>query len=264
MIYAWDNQLRYALALVADLTDEQFVLRPGGNMNHPAWILGHVAMYHPVTVQLLGRRAGRRSEERSAVWVRGTWGRSTTSRRMGASRRSCRGLRKGMKRWRRLCCPLSRKRFSQPPSLERWAKMYPTVEFMLPDLLIFHESMHIGQISIWRRAAGLAGRAVSGSDAAGRPFGTTDNERARCDDHDCRCRADVPGARSSRSRDGRCLCERSVGRRAAAGGRCARAAGAGLREHPTTVILLGVRRHATGGHRRVLSRLLDVLGPAAA
>ena len=35
--------------------------------------------------------------------------------------------------------------------------MYPTVEFMLPDLLIFHESMHIGQISIWRRAAGLPG-----------------------------------------------------------------------------------------------------------
>ena len=53
MIYAWDNQLRYALALVADLTDEQMVLRPGGNMNHPAWILGHLAMYHPVTVQLL-------------------------------------------------------------------------------------------------------------------------------------------------------------------------------------------------------------------
>jgi hypothetical protein len=47
--------------------------------------------------------------------------------------------------------------FKQLPSLERWAKMYPTVEFMLPDLLVFHESMHIGQISIWRRAAGLPG-----------------------------------------------------------------------------------------------------------
>ena len=26
---------------------------------------------------------------------------------------------------------------------------------MLPDLLLHHESLHIGQISIWRRAAGL-------------------------------------------------------------------------------------------------------------
>jgi hypothetical protein len=28
---------------------------------------------------------------------------------------------------------------------------------MLPDLLIHHESLHIGQISVWRRAAGLLG-----------------------------------------------------------------------------------------------------------
>jgi hypothetical protein len=47
--------------------------------------------------------------------------------------------------------------FTRAPSLPRWAAQYPTVEFMLPDLLIFHESMHIGQISIWRRAAGLGG-----------------------------------------------------------------------------------------------------------
>ena len=52
-VYAWDNQLAYALALVNDLTDQQFILRPGGNMNHPAWILGHIAAYHPVTLQLL-------------------------------------------------------------------------------------------------------------------------------------------------------------------------------------------------------------------
>ncbi|WP_419569571.1 hypothetical protein [Rheinheimera sp.] len=41
------------------------------------------------------------------------------------------------------------------PDDERWAKQYPAVEFMLPDLLLHHESLHIGQISIWRRAAGL-------------------------------------------------------------------------------------------------------------
>jgi len=45
--------------------------------------------------------------------------------------------------------------FTRPPSLPRWAQMYPTVEFLLPDLLLFHEGMHIGQISTWRRAVGL-------------------------------------------------------------------------------------------------------------
>ena len=53
IVYAWDNQLGYALALLDDLTDEQFVLRPGGKMNHPAWIVGHIAAYHPVIGQLL-------------------------------------------------------------------------------------------------------------------------------------------------------------------------------------------------------------------
>ena len=47
--------------------------------------------------------------------------------------------------------------FTRKPTLERWAKIYPTVEFMLPDLLLHHESLHLGQISIWRRAAGLPG-----------------------------------------------------------------------------------------------------------
>ena len=45
--------LRYALALVDDLTDAQMVLRPGGNMNHPAWILGHLSEYHPATIAML-------------------------------------------------------------------------------------------------------------------------------------------------------------------------------------------------------------------
>jgi hypothetical protein len=47
--------------------------------------------------------------------------------------------------------------FLRKPSVARWAAAYPNVGFMLPDLLLHHESLHIGQLSIWRRAAGLAG-----------------------------------------------------------------------------------------------------------
>ena len=57
IVYAWDNQLGYAQALLDDLTDRQMVLRPGGNMNHPAWILGHVSLYHPAVVGLLAGEA---------------------------------------------------------------------------------------------------------------------------------------------------------------------------------------------------------------
>ena len=71
MIYAWDNQLRYAQALVADLSDEQFVLRPGGNMNHPAWILGARFAVSSGDGAAARGRTGGRSEKRSAVWICG-------------------------------------------------------------------------------------------------------------------------------------------------------------------------------------------------
>ena len=55
IVYAWDNGLRYALALLDDLTDEQMLFRPGGNMNHPSWILGHMSVYYPIVPALLRR-----------------------------------------------------------------------------------------------------------------------------------------------------------------------------------------------------------------
>jgi hypothetical protein len=156
IVYAWDNQLRYAQALVADLTDEQFVLRPGGNMNHPALILGHLAKYHSVTVQLLN---GQPVDDPKNDPLFGFAGQGPVDniRPYGSKDKIVSWFSEGHENVAQALLAAQPEAFKQQPSLERWAKMYPTVEFMLPDLLIFHESMHIGQISIWRRAAGLPG-----------------------------------------------------------------------------------------------------------
>jgi hypothetical protein len=158
MIYAWDNQLRYALALVSDLTDEQFVTRPGGNMNHPAWILGHISQYHPVTLQLL---AGEPVDDPKNDPLFGFAGHGPVDdiAAYGSKQAVVSRFEAGHEQVAHALLTAKPQAFRQPPSLERWAKAYPTVEFMLPDLLIHHESMHIGQISIWRRAAGLKGLA---------------------------------------------------------------------------------------------------------
>lgn len=156
MIYAWDNQLRYAQALVADLSNEQFVLRPGGNMNHPAWILGHVSLYHPVTVQLLAGEPIDDPKNNRLFGFAGV-GPLDDINEYGGKQAIMSRFEEGHELAAQALLSAKPEAFQRPPSLERWAKMYPTVEFMLPDLLIFHESMHIGQISIWRRAAGLKG-----------------------------------------------------------------------------------------------------------
>ena len=57
--------------------------------------------------------------------------------------------------------------FKRAPKPGAVGGAYPTVEFMLPDLLMHHESMHIGQMSIWRRAAGVPG--VTFPDRSPRP-----------------------------------------------------------------------------------------------
>ena len=155
-VYAWDNQGRYALALVDDLTDEQLVLRPGGNMNHPAWILGHVALYHSVAVQLLN---GEPVDDPKNDPLFGFAGHGPVDdvSKYGGKQKIVSWFADGHEKVAQALLAAKPQAFARKPSLERWAAMYPTVEFMLPDLLLHHESLHIGQISIWRRAAGLAG-----------------------------------------------------------------------------------------------------------
>lgn len=153
-VFAWDNQLAYALALVNDLTDQQMVLRPGGNMNHPAWILGHVGAYHPVALQLL---AGELVDDPKDNPLYGFAGHGPLDdiTPYGSREEIVSRYAEGHESVAQALLAAPPEAFRRPPSLERWAKVYPTVEFMLPDLLLYHESLHIGQISIWRRAAGL-------------------------------------------------------------------------------------------------------------
>ena len=156
IVYAWDNGLRYALALLDDLTDEQMVLRPGENMNHPAWMLGHIALYYPIVPALLRGEtfADPADDELFGFLGRGPLPDHTI---YGSKVSQIQRLTEGHELVAQALLNATEEQLNRPPSLTRWAKMYPTVEFMLPDLLLLHENIHIGQLSIWRRAAGLPG-----------------------------------------------------------------------------------------------------------
>ncbi len=166
IVYGWDNQLGYALALVDGLSDAQFVLRPGGAMNHPAWILGHVGLYHGAILQLL---AGEPVDDPKNDPLFGFAGRGPLDdiAEYGSAREVIDRFAAGHEQVAQALLAAPPEAFSRAPSLPRWAATYPTVEFMLPDLLLSHESGHIGQISLWRRAAGLPG--VKIPDRAIRP-----------------------------------------------------------------------------------------------
>jgi hypothetical protein len=156
IVYAWDNQLAYALAVVEDLTDEQMILRPGGAMNHPAWILGHIGAYHPIVVDLLYGAPVTDVKDDPLYGFAGK-GPLDQLEPYGTKQQIVGRFAAGHEKVAQALLAAKPADFQRAPSLERWAKTYPTVEFMLPDLLLHHESLHIGQISIWRRASGLPG-----------------------------------------------------------------------------------------------------------
>jgi hypothetical protein len=166
IVYAWDNQFRYAAALLADVGDDHMVLRPGGNINHPAWIIGHVSLYHPAAVAMLDGKPfdDPKDDDRFGFAGRGP---APDLRVYGGKQELLDRFALGHEQVAQSLLNAQPGDFQRPPSLPRWAAQYPTVEFMLPDLLIFHESMHIGQISIWRRAAGLP--AIEFPDRSPRP-----------------------------------------------------------------------------------------------
>ena len=156
IVYAWDNGLRYALALLGDLTYEQMVLRPGGSMNHPAWILGHMALYYPIIPALLRGEMFADPADNELFGFRGR-GPLSDYTIYGSKESQLERMRVGHEQVAQALLSATAEDFNRPPSLPRWAEMYPTVEFMLPDLLLLHENIHIGQLSIWRRAAGFPG-----------------------------------------------------------------------------------------------------------
>lgn len=154
IVYAWDNQLHYAVTLLENLSDKHMVLRPGGNMNHPAWIVGHICLYHPVTVRLL---AGEPFDDPKHDRLFGFAGQGPVPALSAYGDKASIVARftDGHEKVAQALLAASPEQFARRPSLERWAEAYPTVGFMLPDLLLHHESLHLGQLSIWRRAAGL-------------------------------------------------------------------------------------------------------------
>ena len=154
IVYAWDNQVRLALKLMEDVTDDQMLLRPGGNMNHPAWIFGHMSLYHPALVGLI---TGKPFDDPKDDPIYGfALAKAPEDPSLYDKKKATlEKFAEGHERVAQNLLQATPEQLSALPSLPRWRETRQTVGFMLPDLLLHHESVHIGQLSFWRRAAGL-------------------------------------------------------------------------------------------------------------
>src|SRR4051794_19585865 len=144
--------MRYCGLLVGDVADERMADQPVPGVNHPAWVLGHLAYSADGGVALAG---GEKSLP--AEW--------TSHYGPGSKVSPARGdypprddllaaAEQGFERLRGVAAAAGADRLAQPNANPRMKDALPTAGDVVAFLLTGHLGVHLGQLSAWRRMTG--------------------------------------------------------------------------------------------------------------
>ncbi len=144
----------YCHLLVADIDDAQLAEQPYPGANPPGWILGHLAICTDFAVQLLGGRIACPKE-----WHR-MFSPGTTPPADRAAYPSKAELieayDRGHQRVIEALAGASQETLDAPHSVDIVRDTpLETVRDVIAHLMTTHESMHLGQLSSWRRQVGF-------------------------------------------------------------------------------------------------------------
>lgn len=152
LIFAWNKNLDYARKLVADLSEDQMAVQPAPGMNHPAWVLSHLNVYHPVIEHVI---KGEMFDDPKGHPF-GMQSKPVADRSVYASKDELvSAFVAGHERVERALRLATDTLWSQAVVLPRWQQFMPTAGVALPYLMLVHENTHFGQVSAWRRVQGL-------------------------------------------------------------------------------------------------------------
>ena len=145
--------LLYCRMLVADIPDERMAEQPLPGVNHPAWILGHLAFSADRARSLLGA-----AKELPAEWTPlfGPGSQPSSSRSDYPSKDELlRAVEQGFERLRRQVAATTAEQLAQPTTNPHTKDALPTVKEGVAFLLTGHLGVHLGQLSTWRRMIAL-------------------------------------------------------------------------------------------------------------
>jgi hypothetical protein len=149
--------LDYLRRLVADVPDVDLTRQPTGLANHPAWVIGHLA----VSCQALG------GEMELAPWLPSHWEGMFGTGSVPTADRSVYPpkaelltvLADAQARLSHRTLVLGDVGMSAPLPDARYRELLPTIGHAVVHILTAHAAVHVGQVSVWRRAGGY--RALS-------------------------------------------------------------------------------------------------------
>lgn len=153
ILRTWERQKDYAQRLLADLSDADMVAQPvpGVTLNHPAWTISHLTVYSPVLTAIL------RAEPFEDP-MHHKYGRDSKPKNdIRAYPPKAELVHEYLRTHDELAATLKSVDASvleKPIPLERWRERFPFIADAVVHLMIDHESAHLGQVSVWRRAGG--------------------------------------------------------------------------------------------------------------
>ncbi|MCC7147449.1 MAG: DinB family protein [Phycisphaeraceae bacterium] len=152
ILKGWDENLEYARQLIKDVPAARMTHQPQAGMTHPAWVLAHLGAYHPVMLAMIhGERFADPKDHR--------YGFNSTAVDDPQAYPAKEELLASFEKYHGLIGQALREdgdaAMELPTTLARWKEKMPRNGHVLPDLMLVHESIHLGQISAWRRVLGL-------------------------------------------------------------------------------------------------------------
>ena len=145
----------YCRKLVQDIPEESLAVQPAPGMNHPAWVLGHLAVVGDTALRLLGQPTHSPREWRPVFGMGSTPG---TDRSVYPSRDEL--LRMVETNYQAVIAAAQVDPASivdVPHTAPFFKAELPLVGDLLAHIMTTHFAMHLGQISAWRRTQGLQG-----------------------------------------------------------------------------------------------------------
>jgi hypothetical protein len=150
---SFENTLDFLRRLVADVPEESMTCQPFGATNHPAWTIGHVLYSFQLIAGEMGLEA----------WLPVAWEKQFGTGSVPSATRAdypskaelLALLADGERRIRERLVALGESGLAGPLPDVRYRHIFPTLGHAVLHVLTSHAAAHVGQVSVWRRVAGL-------------------------------------------------------------------------------------------------------------
>jgi hypothetical protein len=153
LLHLWNLNLGYAKRLVADIPDDKMARQPAPEMNHAAWVLGHLAC----TADMLGAMIDLKPVCPADWAPRFDWNSSPEDdvARYPSKATLLKALEDAHGGIAAALPSIPESRWTETTPIEAVRGFLPTMGDCFVFVMAAHENIHLGQLSAWRRVQGM-------------------------------------------------------------------------------------------------------------